>query len=119
VNLLWQAIPTPETPTVTAGSFNFGGVLIQWGTGSAPSSGTKVTSQAVSYPVPYLSTPFVAVNHGASLSVAGFLGSGQAAGININGFTAVFDVNVAETDPSFNITNPVVFQWFAVGQAPA
>lgn len=119
VNLLWQAPPTVETPTSTDSSFSFGGLLIQRGTGSAPASGTKVTSLAVAFGTAFAATPFVCVNHPNSLSPAGFLGSGQASGETINGFTAVFDVNVAETGASFNIVNPVPFSWLAIGKAPA
>lgn len=117
--LLWQALPTVETPTTGSGQFNFGGFLIQWGSDTAPASGVKNTSKAVSFPHAFASAPFVTLNHQVGINAAGLIGTSMAGGVGPGGFTALFDANIDNTSAVFTITSPLPFSWLAIGQAPA
>ena len=118
-NLIWQAAPVVPTPSTGTGSFNFGGILIQWGTDTAPASGTRNTSKAVSFPHAFASNPFVTLNHQVGINPGGLIGTSMAGGINVGGFTALFDANIDNTSSAFIITAPFEFGWLAIGQAPA
>jgi hypothetical protein len=119
VNLLWQAAPTVPTPTTGVGQFNFGGLLIQWGTGTAPASGTQATTQPISFVTAFSGLPVVFVNPTSSINPAGLIGAHAAWGISSAGFTAEFSANIDNTGSQFTIAAPIPFSWLAVGQAPA
>ena len=119
VNVFWEAKPDIPTPAVGTGSFNFGGVLIQWGNGTAPASGTRRTSLNVSFNSPFAGTPNVSVNPTAPINSAGLIGTSAAYSASTGGFSAQIDSNIDNTGSEFNITSPVTFTWIAIGQAPA
>ena len=120
VNLLWQAAPTVDTPDTeadsTSGSFKLGKFLIQWGTGTAPATGTRRTSLVVTYPKPYIQPPFVMINPIQQINSAGLIGTHAAYGIFITSFTAQIDANIDSTASGYTVTSPVPFNWIAIGQ---
>lgn len=117
-NPVWIDRPSVPTPEVTPNVFAFGGFLIQWGTATAPSSGTRRTTVPVAFPRPFKSAPIVPPpNQPTSINPAGLIGTSQASSVGPNGFTASFDANIDNTGSSFNITSPFPFNWIAFGLA--
>ena len=94
-------------------------VLIQWGTDSAPASGSHTTGQNITFPTAYTSAPFVAVSRGGAMTSSGFNGVAGAQSPTATGFFANFDINVDNANSAFNITSAIPFSWIAVGPVAA
>lgn len=112
---IWQSIASLNIPdaTVSSGKAQIDDLLIQWGTGTAPASGTYTTSLAVTYGTAYTTAPFVAAMPYNALSggpPVAFLSSAPTT----TGFTATFDVAEGAAVNS-TITATVSFGWLAVG----
>lgn len=117
------AVPTlPPLPSggisQSSGKIVIGGALIQWGTGSAPSSGGHTTATTINFPTAFSAPPVVMVNTDLSqLTSSGFLGVGRATSVGKTSFNAGFDINVDNSASAWNITSSVPFSWLAVGLA--
>lgn len=87
-------------------------VMLQWGTGVSPNSGTTVSNQSIVFPLtfPAACAIAVAMSTGSANSTAGGKPSAGTTAFTQSGFTAVFDtLNFT----NFNQTMP--FVWFAIG----
>jgi hypothetical protein len=126
-NITWQSGPAaPTVPTLpsegitaASGKVVIGTQLFQWGTDTAPSSGTHTTNKAVSFPTAFSGTPvgFANMKTANGMSASGFMGTCTAYNESTTGMTVGFDINVDNTGSSFNITNSVPFTWLAIGPA--
>jgi hypothetical protein len=117
----WAPVPVPATPPITntTSSVKIGTALIQWGTGSAPASGTTVASLSVSYPIAYSSNPvvFISPSNDAALS-GGWTPICSSTSIGTTSFTARFNSN--SWNPSLgNFVGSQAFQWVSIGTVPA
>lgn len=118
-NAIWQTLASLNIPTatLTAGKMVLGPFLIQWGIGSAPSSGTTTTSQAITFGQPYSATPAVMVQPTGVSSLSGAWSAiPTPLGPSASGFTAYFNSN--STIPGTgNFTSAQPFNWIALGAA--
>jgi hypothetical protein len=117
-------IPIPEDPTIviTANSIKItdsdGNIILeQWGTGSASASGTKVTSVAVVYPVPYSVAPIPQIT-----TTCGYITQANTVQPTVSvtnhsttGFTVQFSTQTGESNGDNNIISPVTFGWHVIG----
>lgn len=124
----WSALPAAPTldVVITANSIRIGDgvsstkILIQWGTDTAPSTGAKGTSKAVTWPTAYLALYHVAITttiaaatpSGALVdnSVTSWVQGSPSTGANVN-----FNVSDDDSSPSWMISNPITFSWFTIG----
>ena len=117
----WGAVPVPAAPPITntSNSVKIGTALIQWGTGSAPASGTTVAAASVNYPIAYSSSPVVFISPSDSTALSGGWTSICAStSIGTTSFTATFNSN--SWNPSLgNFVGAQAFQWMSVGIVPA
>lgn len=95
-----------------------GDTLIQWGTDSAPSSGTDTTSKVVTFPTAFASTPVyfdptvtVASVNGVSL-VAESYTAASATQVTVN-----FNNADRHYEGSSKLTAAIPFSWLAIGPA--
>lgn len=118
------AIPEPPEPDIVVGTSSFEAgtsdvvkkYFAQWGTGSAPASGTKNTSASVSFPTNFgvLAHVSVSITSG-SVTPAGGLPSIATTGGSVSGFTATFYSGDEDNGSNADITSPVNFTWMAWG----
>lgn len=133
-NLLWVPMPEmpepPEPPEPdivvtesgnTLSSFqagiasNPGKFFMQVGSDTAPASGANITSTSVTFPVPFVGTPFVfVIPTVAAAGSGGFLPTPSVQSKSLTGFNVKFDTNGGSASNS-NITNQVTFDWMAIG----
>ena len=125
---LWQQQTDPTVPdpqiVVAANSFRAGvstddtKFLIQMGSGSAPSSGSKATSASVVFSTAFAATPmvFVQPKNGNASSV--FVRA-NATGVSTGGFTASLSTltggTSADNFPGSTINTAIAFDWIAFG----
>lgn len=126
-NLLWvaqTAIPDPPEPDIVVGASSFQAGTSddatkhfeQWGTGSAPASGTRSTSAAINFPTAFGTLGHVSVSiTSTSVTAAGGLPSVATTGGNGSGFTATFYSGDEDNGDNADITSAVNFTWYAVG----
>lgn len=118
-------VPEPET-VISAGSFKQGDgsgtnfCLQQWGTGSAPNSGTKETQVAVVFATAYAATPGIQVTPTGGPFTTGNGVTGYYADVSIisqsnTGFTVKFNTNHGESNSDGNINTTIPFNWHAIG----
>ena len=117
--------PEPET-VISAGSFKQGDgsgtnfCLQQWGTGSAPNSGTKETQVAIVFPTAYAATPGIQVTPTGGPFTTGNGVTGYYADVSIisqssTGFTVKFNTNHGESNSDGNINTTIPFNWQSIG----
>ena len=103
---------------VTVGSDTGDLFMVQSGTAQAPASGINTTTKAVTYNTPFKTVMGVMVTPtSTNITSAGFNPISVVAASSTTGFTVQFDIN--EASGSFNIVNPVSFQWVAFGTVAA
>lgn len=125
--LTWStpaAAPTLDV-AITANSLRIGDgvsatkILIQWGNDTAPSTGAKGTSKAVTWPTPYLALYHVAVTTTiTSATPSGALVDNAVPftqGAPSTGVTVGFNVSDDDSNPSWMISNPITFSWLTIG----
>lgn len=123
----WTAFPSAPTLDVVlaANSLRIGPgsnprFLIQWGNDSAPATGTKSTSKAITFPTAYLTLAHVAITttigsatpSGALVdnSVTSWTQGSPSTGVTVN-----FNVSDDDSSASWQISNPITFSWLAFG----
>lgn len=123
-NLLWVPMPeTPEPPDVPIDSGSnyaeFGDTLIQWGTGTAPATGTDFSNDNITFGKSFAEPPpFVAVTvatnniNGTSLVAIG------VTGISTGGCTVDFNNADRHYQGSSKLTGPIPYMWMAMGKKP-
>jgi len=126
-NFIWAPIPAaPVVPdpeiVLTTTSFRAGvsddetKFYIQTGTGTAPATGDKGTSVAVTFPVAFSTIAFVSIElEIAAATASGALVDTSATGKTTTGFTANFNVSDDDNNSSWKISNDVNFMWMAMG----
>jgi hypothetical protein len=118
--VLWQALSSLNIPTIeqTGNALTLGPMKIQWGTGSAPTTGFRQVFTAVTYGVAF-SAPAVYVGvmpTSNSVCVGQQLPVPAITSNSASSFTVQFDSDdFGETNAVF--TSPVPFMWFAIGAA--
>lgn len=89
--------------------------MIQGGSSSAPASGSKGTSKAVTFPTPFktilIAFPIITSN---SFAVSGYQATISSLNKSTTGFTASFDTNSSDGSNG-NIVDSVPFDWIALG----
>src|SRR5690606_8797050 len=117
-----QSIPEPEPPPepdISDGA-NFLQIMdyrIQWGTGSAPATGTDRTSASITFPVAFDAPPHYVGVMVTSTNITGHsLVAIAVTGITANGCTVTFDNADRHYQGSSKIVNPVPFMWKAEGK---
>lgn len=119
-------VPKPEPPVipdpdidVQTGSARIGGLLIQWGTATAPPTGDYATFTSVNFPMPFAAPPvfvkpqLTMVRATVSSLLADSVTSASATGCTFN--FVVADSKEKTTD---RIVNTINFNWMAIGLAP-
>lgn len=124
--LAWQAFAEEDTPAAvdsvasSSGSITIGGVMIQWGSDTAPTaSSTLISTKAVTFGTAFSSTPyFIAVTP----AVAGVTNnspadppSGYYTSPSSSGFTAGFFCGSENNAGTISITSTIPFTWMAIG----
>lgn len=119
----WVARPQDGAPGVSdisvgTDSVRIGTFLIQFGTDSAPSTGTDTTTKAITFPTAFSETPKfvkVTVTNGPSVNgtslVADAVTSASTTGCTIN-----FNNADRHFDGSSKLTSAIPFQWVAMGK---
>lgn len=122
-----QPIETPDIPdpdiVVTANSFRAGTSdeptkeFSQRGSGSAAASGTKTTSVAIVFAVPFSTLDYVGISPTAGfVTQAGTVQpSWSVTSMSTTGFTVQFSTQTGEANSDNNIVTPVTFKYLAVG----
>ncbi|HED4877400.1 TPA: hypothetical protein R4K21_003219 [Stenotrophomonas maltophilia] len=118
-DLIWIAQPTiPASPVVTTdNSIKTNNMLDQFGTGSIPASGTKLSSTVITFPTAYVSPPTASVGiaRGSGVVSAGFIGC-LGWTTSTTQLTVYWDLNIDAVGSQFNLTNPIPITWRAVGK---
>jgi hypothetical protein len=120
-NAIWATAPAAPTAPITVGTADvqFGSTggkafFIQYGTATAPASGTYSTTKAVTFATAFNSTPVVMLDMTSNSQPGGPVVAQLSAAPTSTGFTAVFDV--AEGNPSqSSFVNDAPFNWVAFG----
>lgn len=121
-------IPEPEEPEIQVGTLTLRlGTsadetkhYTQYGTATAPASGTKGTSITVNFPTAFAQVWFITITvmvpqatpSGAMVDSAAINWTQGAAGTS---FTAVFNVSDDDTNPAWLISEDIAFAWKAEG----
>lgn len=110
----WGPSPTPTIEN-TSTILRIGDSVIELGSDTAPASGTKTTSKAITFATAYTVAPRVFVISNTNIVTAGGF-SPIPTVINklATGCTVFFDINEEENTNS--ITIPVAFDWVAIGR---
>lgn len=123
----WTAFPTAPTldVVITANSIRIGdGVsstkfMIQWANNTAPASGTKSTSKAITWATPFASLAHVAVTTTISSATPSGALVDNAVPYTQNspstGVTVSFNVSDDDSSASWQITNPITFTYIGFG----
>ena len=120
--VFWEAkpvIPKPPTPdwSTGAGKLQLGEVLLQWGSATAPATGSFSTMQNVTFPIPFAAAPYfvnpsVTVARATSSSlVADSVTSASATSCQFN-----FVVADSKEGNADKITASIPFTWLAIGK---
>lgn len=117
----WVPRPADGAPGVsdtsyTSNSVRVGKMLYQFGSDTAPASGSISTTRTVTFPTAYVSPPrvFVIPVGGTQAGSAPPVTYLTSAPSNTS-FSVAFDVAEGDRDSS-NMINPVPFMWMAVGE---
>ncbi|OGT56279.1 MAG: hypothetical protein A3E01_06935 [Gammaproteobacteria bacterium RIFCSPHIGHO2_12_FULL_63_22] len=116
-----DTLPGSFTQTNTsAGGFTFGNIRVQWGSDTAPTAASVVTTKAVTFGVAFSGTPYTVqvtpTSGGVTSDTPAARCSAQALSANTTGFTAsLFAGAEDEGSGSTDITSTVAFTWLAIG----
>jgi len=121
-NFIW--IPQPEPPeppepdwAETDTSLQVGDMLLQMGVITTSGAGGHRASGAISFPIPFTSTPRVFVQVASYSSTSGnATGTCSVTGQSTTGATVNYDVNIDDNNGAWNITTPPTVHWFAMGK---
>ena len=118
-NLIWQTLPTiPSLPIVNSTSSDkIGTLLIQYGSASAPSSGTRQTAVSVTFATPYDSAPFIVevMPRNVTHTSGGQIGVPAVTSKSTTGFSVQFDSDdFGQSNASF--INALPFDWVSFGR---
>lgn len=118
--VFWQAVASLGIPTttITGTSININGLLIQWGTGSAATTGFRQVTANIAFPAPFSNPPYFigimptsnAVTPGGQLPVPVITAKSTTTA------AVQFDSDDFGQDNAV-FTAPVPFDWFAIGLA--
>lgn len=122
----WVTRPTDGAPGVsdiasTATSVRIGGILIQWGSDTAPATSTDTTMKAITFPTAFAAAPYfvkITVTNGPTINgtslVADAVTSPSTTGCTVN-------LNNADRhyEGSSKLTSSIPFKWVAIGPAVA
>lgn len=114
-----QPFPTiPDLPIeVLANAIKIKGIMIQWGTGSAPASGTYSTQQAVTFPTAFSEAPYFAIpSVNSALVTTSSLVATAATNLTATGCTFNFSTADSKENNSDKITSPIPYRWLAIGK---
>jgi hypothetical protein len=126
----WAAltIPNPDINVQQGSSAIYGdmtsgtsGALvmsIQAGSASAPASGGSSTSFTVGFPKAFSATPYICVTPTTNTAASAGIPTASVLGAGTTGFSVFFN-NAVNASAGGNITNPVTFDWIAVGLVAA
>ncbi|HIE0523812.1 TPA: hypothetical protein ACXJLS_000404 [Stenotrophomonas maltophilia] len=113
-----QSFPTyPTVPVVTDNSVKTGTILQQWGTGTIPATGTKISSVVITFPTAYVTPPYctVGINRGSGVVAAGFIGVlGWTS--STTQLTIYWDLNIVENTSEYRLMSPFPVAWSAIGK---
>jgi hypothetical protein len=118
-NLIWIAQQTiPDLPIeVLANAIKIKGIMIQWGSGSAPASGSYSTQQAVTFTTAFSETPYFAIpSVNSALVTASSLVATAATNLSATGCTFNFSTADSKENNSDKITSPIPYKWLAIGK---
>ncbi|CAE6836350.1 gp53-like domain-containing protein [Xanthomonas arboricola] len=114
----------PEAPVLPVENFSnrvkIGTYLRQWGSSSAPASGSRQTAVSVTFPVPFSSAPtFVGVMPtNVTHAAGGQIGVPAVTAKSATGFSVQFDTDdFGQTNANFS--GPIPFDWAAEGPTTA
>lgn len=113
----WAAIAGASS---TSDSFTIGGLTVQFGSSTAPSSGGKTTSKSITFGAAYTAAPKVFIQpNGTGPTPYGIYVRAHAVTISASAFTAGFSTATGGTSADnynrSNITSDVAFSWVAIG----
>lgn len=121
-NLIWEE--KPAAPVLPVQNFSnrvkIGTYLRQWGSSSAPASGSRQTAVSVTFPVPFSSAPtFVGVMPtNVTHAAGGQIGVPAVTAKSATGFSVQFDTDdFGQTNANFS--GPIPFDWAAEGPTTA
>lgn len=117
--LIWIAQQTiPDLPIeVLANAIKIKGIMIQWGSGSAPASGSYSTQQAVTFTTAFSETPYFAIpSVNSALVTASSLVATAATNLSATGCTFNFSTADSKENNSDKITSPIPYRWLAIGK---
>lgn len=117
----WATITIPTLPTdgITdaTSSDRIGDSLYQFGSGTAPASGTHTTSVAIVFATPYASTPKVFITPlENSITPNGYAPVYAVKSLTTTGCTVHFDVNSDLSGASYNIDTTIPFDYMVRGR---
>lgn len=126
-NAVWTApAAAPDQTTITINtnevSFSDGTNTFstQYGTASAPASGNRNTQVAVVYPIPFTTAKgapkITQTNDGVTSN--GSVPTQTVTAYSVTGFTVRFNIFDDDTNPGWDIIDPVTFAWEASGVYP-
>lgn len=111
--------PEPPEPDIEVGDdfLRVDTYYAQWGTGSAPATGTDRTSVAITFPEAFDSAPhFVGITVTSTNITGHSLVAIAVTNLTVNGCTVTFDNADRHYQGSSKIVNPVPFMWKAEGK---
>lgn len=86
------------------------------GSDTAPASGTHTTTKAVTFSTAFTTTPWVGISPtAAAAGTGGFLPAFAVIARSTTGFTVKFDTDEGSGSGG-DITNPITFDWIAIGR---
>lgn len=113
--------PDIPEPVVTSGSFNFGGMLFQWGTGTVPANASGQTNNVtVSFPIEFATTPTFCTatpSSGSGSTVSGRIPSLAASSPTTEQMTVTANVGEDDTQSQYKLSLTTPFWWLAIGEA--
>lgn len=108
----------PTLPTTGDNFVQVNNIRDQWGTATIPASNSKVSAVNVTFPTAYIDTPDVkvAIRSGSGVVSAGFIGCLGVSAVSGTGCTIAWDLNIAQTGSTYNLTSPLLVSWRAIGK---
>lgn len=121
-NLIWEA--KPEAPVLPVQNFSnrvkIGTLLIQWGSASAPASGSRQTAASVTFANAFSGEPYMVsiMPRNVTHAAGGQIGVPAVTAKSASGFSAQFDTDdFGQTNANFIAAEP--FDWVAFGPTTA
>lgn len=113
----WGTLPATPTIESTSTKVQIGDTLWQFGSDSAPASGTHTTTKAITWTEAYTTPPrvFIQVTV-ANVTANGFTPAHAVLSKTTTGCTVHFDIDEGSLVAGNNISTAVTFDWQAVGR---